>query len=552
MTKRILRAILIVALAILFACFTLFLGVLYDYFGTVEKNQLKAQLCFAAEGTETGGLAYLERLDAAKSRLTWIDATGKVLFDSQSESAQMENHAEREEIKQAFQTGSGESTRYSVTRTEQTLYYATRLTDGSVLRISVSRATILSLVLAMLQPICVVLAVALVLSGVLASRIAKKIMRPLENINYDNPTADAVYPELTPILTQMEQQRRQIQSQEKRLIARKKEFLAITSNMNEGLLLLNQAYEILSINPAAEQFFSVTGDCTGREFFSLDVSRELSGTLKAAEACGYGEVQLSRNGREYFVRASHVEAGGGLVVLILDVTDRVFAERNRREFTANVSHELKTPLQAIMGSAELLQNDLVKPEDMKAFIGRIRSESERLVALIEDILRLSRLDEKSALPIEDVELLELVTNEVFSMQSIAEDRSITLRVEGAHVHLSGVRQLLHEIVSNLCSNAIKYNVDGGTVSVSVGETDRDVFLRVKDTGIGIASEHHERIFERFYRVDKSHSRQIGGTGLGLSIVKHAVEYMNGRIQIESAPDAGTTVVVSFPKTCTSA
>lgn len=547
MTKRIFRSILIVALAILLACFALFLSVLYDYFSTVEKNQLKAQLDFAAKGTDAGGLDYLSSLEIKDSRLTWIDAAGTVLFDSMSESAEMENHAQREEFIKALQTGSGESSRYSITRTEQTLYFATRLNDGTVLRISVSRRTMISLVLSMLQPISMVLLAALILSGVLASRLSKKIVQPLERINYEHPMQSNVYPELTPILKQMEQQRNQILRQETRLAERKKEFLAITGKMSEGLLLLNEKNEILSVNPAAESFFSLRDDCTGKDFFSLSISDEISGTLKAARENGYSETQLPQGGREYLVRASHVENGGGIVILVFDVTDRVFAERNRREFTANVSHELKTPLQAIIGSAELLQNDLVKPEDTKAFIGRIRTEAERLVSLIEDIIRLSRLDEKGELPFEEIELLELVTNEVSSLRKLADDRHIDLTVEGSETYLSGVRQLLHEIVSNLCDNAIKYNVDGGSVLICVGESGQSAVLRVKDSGIGISKEHQERIFERFYRVDKSHSRQIGGTGLGLSIVKHAAEYMKGTIRIESNPGAGTTISVFFPK-----
>ena len=548
MTKRIFRSILLVALAVLVACFALFLGVLYNYFGSIQANQLKTQLLFAAEGMERNGIAYLENLDKGDFRLTWVAADGTVLYDNQTDPTQMENHAQREEIKEALAYGEGESARYSSTLTQQTLYNATRLTDGTVLRISISRMTTLSLVVAMLQPLCIVLAIALVLSGFLAARLSRKIVRPLEAINYDRPLENDTYEELAPILTRMEQQHNLIRNQQRELQNRKNEFYAVISKMNEGLVLLNGKNEILSINPAAEKFFAVRGESVGKDFIAVERSTVITDAIEDAKKNGYAELQLSRKGREYMLRASRVEdSGSGIVLLVFDITERIFAERNRREFTANVSHELKTPLQAIMGSAELLENNLVKQEDVPLFVGRIRSEAGRLVTLIDDIIRLSQLDEKSELPLEEVELLELVHNEVASLQSVADARNINLEVKGESVRMQGVRQLLHEIVYNLCENAIKYNVEGGSVTVTVCAEQEKALLRFKDTGIGIAPEHQDRIFERFYRVDKSHSRSIGGTGLGLSIVKHAVEYMNGEIHINSRPGVGTEITVSFPQ-----
>lgn len=544
MTKRIFKSILLVALAVLLACFGLFMGVLYNYFGAVQAEQLKTELTLASQGVERNGLAYLEGLADAGSRLTWVDAEGNVLFDSQSDPEHMENHSQRKEIQQALAQGTGESARYSTTLTEQTLYYANRLRDGSVLRISVSRRTTLSLVLSMLQPLFMVLTVALVLSGILAARLSKKIVQPLEAINSEQPMESSTYEELAPILNHMEEQHNLIRTQQEELEERQREFYSIISKMNEGLVLLNEKGLILSMNPAAAQFFGTDENSAGRDFSSVESSADITNAIENAKQTGYAELQISRDGREYLLRASHAEASvSGIVLLIFDITERVFAERNRREFTANVSHELKTPLQAIMGSAELLENNLVKPEDIPTFVSRIRSEASRLVTLIEDIIRLSQLDEKTELPMEDVELLELVSNEAASLQGLAQDRHITLAVQGEPVRIRGVRQLLHEIVYNLCENAIKYNVDGGSVTVTVGKT----FLCVKDTGIGIAAEHQSRIFERFYRVDKSHSRQNGGTGLGLSIVKHAVEVMNGQIKLDSQPGVGTQITVSFPE-----
>ncbi len=548
MTKRIFRSILLVALAVLVACFGLFLGVLYEYFGTIQTDQLRAALSITAVGTERGGLDYLNSLKTGDYRLTWVAADGSVLFDNQSDQSRMENHGQREEIQQAFSTGAGESSRYSSTLMEQTLYIANKLTDGTVLRISVSRMTTLSLVVSMLQPVCMVLAIALVLSGILASGLSRKIVRPLEAINFDRPLENDTYEELTPILTRMEQQHSLIRNQRKELQERKNEFYAVISKMNEGLVLLGNRDEILSINPAAEKFFSTGGDSTGKDFIVVERSTQITDAINTAKKDGYAELQISRKGREYLLRASRVEeAGGGIVLLVFDITERVFAERNRREFTANVSHELKTPLQTIMGSAELLENNLVKPEDVPAFVGRIRREAGRLVTLIDDIIRLSQLDEACAIPTEEVELLELVNNEIAALQSVAAPRKISLQVDGEPTRMQGVRQLLHEIIYNLCENAIKYNVDGGSVRVTVGTQEERAFVRVKDTGIGIAPEHQDRIFERFYRVDKSHSRQIGGTGLGLSIVKHAAEYMNGQITLNSRPGGGTEITVSFPQ-----
>lgn len=547
MTNRIFRSILLVALAVLVACFGLFLGVLYEYFGTIQTNQLRTALSIAAVGTEEGGLDYLSSLKTGDYRLTWVAADGSVLFDNQLDQSRMENHGQREEIQQALVSGAGESARYSSTLMEQTLYLASRLADGTVLRISVSRMTGLSLVVSMLQPVCMVLAIALVLSGILASGLSRKIVRPLEAINFDRPLENDTYAELTPILTRMEQQHSLIQNQRRELQERKNEFYTVISKMNEGLVLLGGKDEILSINPAAEKFFATGGDSTGKDFVSVERSTQITDAIGAARKNGYAELQISRRGREYLLRVSRVEEAGGLVLLVFDITERVFAERNRREFTANVSHELKTPLQTIMGSAELLENNLVKSEDVPAFIERIRTEAGRLVTLIDDIIRLSQLDEACAVPTEEVELLDLANQEIAALQSIAAPRKISLQVGGEQTRMQGVRQLLHEIIYNLCENAVKYNVDGGSVQVTVGIQEGKPFIRVKDTGIGIAPEHQDRIFERFYRVDKSHSRQIGGTGLGLSIVKHAAEYMNGQITLDSRPGGGTEITVHFPQ-----
>ncbi|MDY2720551.1 MAG: ATP-binding protein [Candidatus Faecousia sp.] len=549
MTKKIFRSIFIVAVSVLLAAIVIIMGVMYDYFLSVERNQLRTELTLAAQAVESNGLEYLQQVSPDGCRLTWIDQDGAVLFDTQTDAGAMENHAQREEVQQAFQTGEGESSRYSSTLTEKTLYRAVRLSDGTVLRISTSLYSVPVLLLGMLQPICIIFILALVLSIVLARGISRRIVRPLENINFEQPLENNTYEELAPVLTHMEQQRRQIRQQYTELKLRQDEFNVITGGLKEGLVLLNDAGNVVSINPAARRFFQVGNDCVGKDFLTLDRNPELSRAIREAEQSGKSELQLSRDGHEYQFNISRVESGEearGVAILIFDVTDRLLAEQSRREFTANVSHELKTPLQTIMGSAELLENDMVKPEDRPRFIAHIRSEAARLVTLINDIIRLSQLDENTELPWEMVDLGQAAQAEAEALAQAAEEKHVRLTVCGS-ARLYAVSQLVHEILYNLCDNAIKYNVTGGSVDVRISETDWAVTVSVADTGVGIPPEHQQRIFERFYRVDKSHSKASGGTGLGLSIVKHAVQYLGGVIRVESTPGAGSTFTVTFHK-----
>ncbi len=546
MTKRIFRSIFLVAMAVLLASLALAFGALYDHFGMVQENQLKAELSLAAKAVEGSGMEYLETLDEAPNRLTWIAADGSVRFDSESDAKSMENHGQREEIKEAFDNGTGKSSRFSSTLTEETLYYAQRLSDGTVLRISTSRTTVFALILGMVQPILAIFAAALLLSALLARRMSRKIVDPLNALNLDRPLENEAYDELSPLLSHIEQQHRQIGWQKEELAERKNEFYAVIRNMKEGLVLLNQKGIVLSMNPAAALFFQAGDGAVGRAFLSLERSREISKKLELAESEGHSEMAVSRHGREYQMDMSRIETGGkvsGTVILIFDVTEKAFAEQSRREFTANVSHELKTPIQTIMGSAELLERGLVKGADIPRFVGRIRAESARLVALIDDVIRLSQLDERKELPLEEIDLYELAKGEIDVLLPAARKRQVALSLEGGTAMVKGVRQMLHEIVYNLCDNAIKYNVEGGSVHVKVAGDEKGAVLEVSDTGIGIPAEHRERVFERFYRVDKSHSKETGGTGLGLSIVKHAVQRMGGEIDMKSEPGKGTIVAI---------
>lgn len=560
MTKKIFKSILSVALVILLSSLVMIIGVLYDYFRGVQKNQLRTELAFAAEGVEVSGAAYLEGLNDDSCRITLVGEDGTVLYDSVESAEKMGNHADREEIKEAREYGTGEASRYSSTLTEQTIYISKLLSDGSVLRVSVSHATVPALVFGMLQPLIVVLLLAFILSSVLAHRLSEKIVEPLSAIDLDKPLENNTYDELAPVLSHIEKQHRQIARQMYDLDRSRSEFEAVTHNMKEGLVLTSEKGEIISINPSAASFFlGVKPDsaefyehekgCIGKDFLTLDRSRETHELIERAQANGEAESRVSRWGREYQLNASRVLSDGkftGIVLLIFDVTDKVFAERNRREFTANVSHELKTPLQSIMGSAELIENGLVKPEDMKDFSDRIYKEAARLLTLIEDIIRLSQLDENVEFAWENLDIAKMASDTAALLRDTAEKKNVIINLDCEPTEIYGVRQLYSEIIYNLCENAIKYNKDGGSVTVSVHPKNGGIELTVSDTGIGIPPEHRSRVFERFYRVDKSHSKATGGTGLGLSIVKHAVQYLGGQIDLTSRVGEGTKITVFFP------
>ncbi len=549
MTKKIFQSILLVAGCVLLASLLIIMGFLYDYFGGVEKNQLRDELSLAAAAVEDGGTDYLSQLTADRYRLTWIAADGSVLYDTRTDAESLENHASRAEVSQALATGIGESTRYSSTLMEKTMYYAQRLDDGTVLRISISRATVGMIAVGMIQPLLIVLIVALILSGLLARRLSRRIVDPLNSLDLEHPLDNDAYEELSPLLKRIHHQHVEIQTQLRELREKTDEFTQITGSMREGLVLLDEHGSILSINAAAQALFGADAQCVGRDFLTIERSHEISAAIQAAAADGHSEVRAERAGRVYQFDISRITSDGkflGTVILAFDITEQEFAERNRREFTANVSHELKTPLQGIIGSAELIENGMVKPEDLPRFVGHIHAEAARLVTLIDDIIRLSQLDEGDAMPTEPVDLLAVSQEAAENLHDAAAARNVTVSVTGQPAVLPGVRRLIYEIVYNLCDNAIKYNRDGGRVDVTVAADAGGSSITVADTGIGIAPEHQGRVFERFYRVDKSHSKASGGTGLGLSIVKHAVQYHHGHIELESTPGTGTTIRVVFP------
>ena len=551
MTKKIFHSILLVAGAVLLASLFVITGALYEYFGIIQKKQLKDELSLAAVSVEQQGGDFLKRLSPDRYRITWINTEGNVIYDTRTDAESLENHADRTEIKQALKDGYGESIRYSSTLLEKTIYCAQRLTDGSVLRISVSQATIGVLVLGILQPILIVLIAALVLSGMLAKRLSKRIVEPLNSLDLEHPLDNDSYEELSPLLNRINRQHNQITAQMRELKKRTDQFAQITASMNEGLVLLDNRGCILSINPAAIEIFGAEPSCVGQDFLSVDRSHDMSVAIQAALKDGHSEIHAGRKGLIHQFDISRIAADGetaGVVILAFDITEKETAEQNRREFTANVSHELKTPLQGIIGSAELIENGMVKPEDMSRFVGHIRLEAQRLVTLIGDIIRLSQLDEGGDMPRENVDLLSVASAVADDLLPSADGQGISIAVEGSPANVYGVKRLLYEIVYNLCDNAIKYNRQGGSVKISTVSEGGFSSVTVSDTGIGIAPEYQNRIFERFFRVDKSHSKSSGGTGLGLSIVKHAVQYHHGKIELTSAPGKGTSIKIDFP-TC---
>lgn len=554
MTKRIFRSICLVAIAVFLASLVLIMGVLYEYFSGAQRELLRAQTELAAQGVETSGLDYFSGLEADGCRLTWIAADGSVIYDTSSDATAMENHLDREEVQQALETGYGLSQRYSKTLTEQMLYSAQRLSDGSVIRVSSTQYTVVTVLAGLSRSMIIIVVAAVAVSFFLATRLAKGIVRPLNELDLDKPALSSEYDEIRPLLDRIESQQRQLRTQEAELKRRQDEFTAATENMAEGIVLLNEKGLILSINPAASRLLSISDYCIGRDILMLNSSLDFQQLLSRARGGQHAEMEMDISGLGYQINASPVFSDGrvaGIVLLIFDVTEKEKAEKMRREFTANVSHELKTPLHSISGYAELMKSGMVKPEDIKGFAGHIYTEAQRMISLVDDIIKLSHLDEGAQdMPRADFDLYTAAQDVIRSLTPEAEKTHVSLELTGGSAVISGVPPLLSGVIYNLCENAIKYNREYGSVTVNIADHPDKAVLTVSDTGIGIDKEHQERIFERFYRVDKSRSKEVGGTGLGLSIVKHACRLHDAQIKLDSVPGAGTTVTVTFPKTKT--
>lgn len=550
MTNKIFRSICLVALCVFLASLVLIMGAVYSYYSQLQLDQLRTQTQLVAQGASHEGLEYFSNLTVEGYRITWIDTDGTVLYDNRSETEQMENHLQREEVTEALETGYGEGSRYSSTLLERSLYSAQKLPDGTVLRLATTQHSVLTLILGFAQPICIVIAVALVLSLFLAFRLSRKIVQPLNKLDLDAPLETPCYEELTPLLRRIDAQQLQLRSQATALARKQNEFDAVTRNMSEGLVLLNSSCMILTVNTAARQLLGLRPQSIGTDILSYN--KELSPLLLTALKGDRAEKLLTLQQGEYQVDATPVYSDGavtGVVLLLFDVTAKRKSEQLRREFTANVSHELKTPLHAISGYAELMSHGIARPEDTAQFSDQIYNEAQRMIRLVEDIIRLSQLDEGVGMAAyEPVDLYAKATEILDSLAVEADKAQVSLKLEGQPMTVMTVPHLISGILRNLCDNAIKYNRPGGTVTVTLGIENERPCISVSDTGIGIPPEHQDRIFERFYRVDKSHSKAVGGTGLGLSIVKHASAALKAALELESDPGHGTTITLRLPKT----
>ncbi|HFZ6741561.1 TPA: ATP-binding protein [Streptococcus agalactiae] len=550
MTKKIFRTTLSASLGIVLVTILMIMGFLYNYFNHIQREQLRTQTALASQGISFEGKDYFENLKTSNVRITWVDNKGQVLYDTQSDAKHMKNHANRQEIKEAIKSGYGESTRWSATLTEKSIYAAQRLNNGTIVRLSVAQQTIFYLLLGMMSPLAIIILLAIILSVLIARYIAKKVSEPLNNIDLDHPLSNDSYEEITPLLRRLDSHQAKIQHQKLLLQKRQKEFDTIISKIKEGMILLDDQARIVSINAEALKLFQINDDWHGR--FMMEVSRDL--TLKDLIDQGLkgkkkeANIGIENNHYRVLVRpTTDNNRVTGLVVLLFDVTDQLQMEQLQREFTANVSHELKTPLHVISGYSELLANQMVPNEEVPQFAAKIHKESERLVKLVEDIINLSHLDEQEKLPQETVNLYDLTQKVLEGLQAKADKKHIQINFNGEEAILLGNPVLLNSLVYNLCDNAITYNHEKGQVNVTLKNSPDTITLEVSDTGLGIAEKDKKRIFERFYRVDKSRSKIVGGTGLGLSIVKSALDFHNGSIKVDSHLGQGTTMTVLLHK-----
>ena len=527
------------------------MGILYRNFDGQMRKELSKEAAYLAYGVEQQGLNYLKNIKDKSARITYIDQDGTVLFDNEADVSEMKNHSDRTEFQKAEKYGAGESSRYSDTLSEKTIYYALRLKDGTVLRVSGTQDSVLALVENLIFPLCGLLCLMLILSGIMASAISKRIVKPINELDLESPEENRIYEELSPLLSKIHRQKREIQNQLELAKQQQEEFALITENMQEGLIVIDKYTMILSTNSSAWNLFHMDRVCQGESVYCLDREEEFRHAIEQVLSGEHTELVLKLNGSDIQLIANPVirdKKTEGAVVLLVNVTEKLERESLRREFSANVSHELKTPLTSISGFAEIMQSGLVKCEDIPQFAGRIYKESQRLLQLVEDVIQISQLDEeKTSYTWEPVDVYQVCKNAFESLKEKAKRLNVHLYICGEYMKMEAVRTLLEEAVYNVCDNAIKYNRNDGSVSVFLTQTAQEIQIVVKDTGVGIPKEDQDRVFERFYRVDKSHSKEIGGTGLGLSIVKHAVGALKGSVILRSEEGNGTEICMKFPK-----
>ena len=527
------------------------MGILYRNFDGQMRKELSKEAAYLAYGVEQQGLNYLKNIKDKSARITYIDQDGTVLFDNEADVSEMKNHSDRTEFQKAEKYGAGESSRYSDTLSEKTIYYALRLKDGTVLRVSGTQDSVLALVENLIFPLCGLLCLMLILSGIMASAISKRIVKPINELDLESPEENRIYEELSPLLSKIHRQNREIQNQLELAKQQQEEFALITENMQEGLIVIDKYTMILSANSSAWNLFHMDRVCQGESVYCLDREEEFRHAIEQVLSGEHTELVLKLNGSDIQLIANPVirdKKTEGAVVLLVNVTEKLERESLRREFSANVSHELKTPLTSISGFAEIMQGGLVKNEDIPKFAGRIYKESQRLLQLVEDVIQISQLDEeKTSYVWEPVDVHQVCKNAFESLKEKAKRLNVHLYICGERMKMEAVRTLLEEAIYNVCDNAIKYNRNDGSVSVFLVQTAQEIQIVVKDTGVGIPKEDQDRVFERFYRVDKSHSKEIGGTGLGLSIVKHAVGALKGSVILRSEEGNGTEITLRFPK-----
>ena len=551
MTKKIFKSSILASVIVLIIGMACVLGVLYRHFGGQIINELKKEAEYLSYGVELKGKDYLENVNEQDSRITYIDDAGNVLYDSMADEEAMENHKDREEFLEAEETGVGQAERISDTLSERTLYYAVRLSDNSVLRVSSTQDSVLALTVQLIPPALGILAVLIILACFFASRIASRIVEPLNSLDLEHPEENMVYEEVAPLLSKIHKQNGQIRLQIEEARRNQEEFRIITENMQEGLLVIDAYTMILSGNSSVWKMFQVWEPKIGESVYSLDRTEDFRKVIEKVLKGEHGSALLHVDNEFIHLIANPVTRDGstvGAVLVLMNETEKVQRESLRREFSANVSHELKTPLTSISGYAEIIQGGLVRDEDIRGFAGRIYKEAQRLIQLVEDTIKISQLDE-GANPYEweDVDIYQLSKEVCGNLKDVAYKKNVHLFIEGKEVYCRAVRPILEEVLYNLCDNGIKYNRDDGTVSIHIEEEEENVRIVVKDTGIGIPREDISRVFERFYRVDKSHSREIGGTGLGLSIVKHGVTFLGGTVDMISELGKGTEITVILPK-----
>lgn len=551
MTKKIFKSIMFVCALVLAVGLAAVMGILYSNFDGQMRKELSKEAAYLAYGVEQQGVDYLKNIKDKSARITYIDQDGTVLFDNEADVSEMKNHSDRTEFQKAEKYGAGESSRYSDTLSEKTIYYALRLKDGTVLRVSGTQDSVLALVENLIFPLCGLLCLMLILSGIMASAISKRIVKPINELDLESPEENRIYEELSPLLSKIHRQNREIQNQLELAKQQQEEFALITENMQEGLIVIDKYTMILSANSSAWNLFHMDRGCQGESVYCLDREEEFRHAIEQVLSGEHTELVLKLNGSDIQLIANPVirdKKTEGAVVLLVNVTEKLERESLRREFSANVSHELKTPLTSISGFAEIMQSGLVKCEDIPQFAGRIYKEAQRLLQLVEDVIQISQLDEeKTSYTWEPVDVYQVCKNAFESLKEKAKRLNVHLYICGEYMKMEAVRTLLEEAVYNVCDNAIKYNRNEGSVSVFLTQTAQEIQIVVKDTGVGIPKKDQDRVFERFYRVDKSHSKEIGGTGLGLSIVKHAVGALKGSVILRSEEGNGTEICMKFPK-----